>query len=135
MKPLKVRATCSRYQSTSGRNGVSLSLEDDTSRLRVLELDMTLEQFGQLITGLSIPDIEAEVNLMDERLGKKHENLQIVVPNLTKVWEDRDLAVRLFIAADPELAGKGWEPDTLPERPNNHRIAEEGYRVILRRYV
>ena len=82
MKNLKAILRISRYTSNKGPDGITISIQDQSSRLGVCELSLTLEQFAQAVTGLAVMDVLFESNLNDMRLGveQHHETREILCP-------------------------------------------------------
>jgi hypothetical protein len=73
MKNFNAEFRISRFSSSKGGEGISISINDQDARIVLCEFDLTLEQFGQVISGLLIQDIEAKSFVTDERLGTKQQ--------------------------------------------------------------
>lgn len=74
--PGSISAT--RYTANFGRgSGVTLKVEDKRSHA-FIEIDLSLEQFGQLVTGLGV-EADIEPRFM-ENFGKVRESKDYVVP-------------------------------------------------------
>jgi len=75
----KVDISISRYQNTVGRDGVRIEVIDGSSRVHFLCMDLTLEQFATAVTGMYVPDVEADYTRL-ELVGTRAENKSESIP-------------------------------------------------------
>ena len=85
----------SRVQSTKSADYIRLAVLDGQSRLQVVELEMSLAQLSQGLTGILVDHLSGETALVDWRLGKVRVTTQeqVEVPDL---GYDKSLYVQWF---------------------------------------
>lgn len=111
--------------------GQHFRLEDNTSRTLVCEVDLTVEQLGRMMTHAG--EVPCRLKLYScDLVGMKIEHRTIWVPGVdfstaSEHQRARDEAVK-------EYEVDGWRADT-ENGFNSHNLTDEGYRVILRRWV
>ena len=76
IQKLNGQVSVSRYHGSN--TGVTITVEDETSGCIIVECDLTIEQFGDLISGLSFIPCKMEVNTSGN-IGKKRENKTVDV--------------------------------------------------------
>lgn len=133
---LKGEVSLSRWTG-GAQQGWRLTIEDSASRLRVVEIQLTDEQFGQLVGG-RVTDLAVE-HWTSPNIGKTMEVKVINVPGLThESWQgpDRHRTTPVYGAMGAQGYGAedGWVPQ-IDETFNRHRSSAEGYAVTLRRWV
>jgi hypothetical protein len=95
MKNFNAEFRISRSPSSKGEDGISILIRDQNARITLCEFNLTLEQFAQVITGLSIEDIKAKSYVLDERLGTKQQvNLREILCPVK--WEKREFYEKWF---------------------------------------
>jgi hypothetical protein len=89
---------------------IRIEIEDDEAAARFLEIDISLEEFAQAVTGLSIRPCVGVVRGL-ERVGKKHEHKQFEfeIPSEGKYERDNKEIARKAVE---KVCPKGWIPDT-----------------------
>lgn len=128
----------SRSTNSHGPNMVSISIEDRTSGIEFFDGDMTLEDFGSLVTGLSMRPIQAEVRGL-QFIGKKqvHEPRKVVLPSSLGGYRSRNEEVAPWIAANCQE--EGWMLDLyLGSRDSivyNHTTKEYTAHYSVYKYV
>jgi hypothetical protein len=142
--PAKVRLSwCISMGANAGRgrDHAVLSIEDESSNVQVLELQLTAEQLGRLVVSHS--EVECAVTWRTERLGMRHEHKTEEVPfPARRSTTHRDQAGELRAAqkALEPFEVDGWEAsheDVL----NSHNLIRSGrgagqvYRVAFHRWV
>jgi hypothetical protein len=108
VKKLKGRITMGRWSGTS--EGFRVTVEDVLSGCEVIEVEMTMAQFADAITGRG--SVSCEFTLTPEQVGMKHEHkaVEVFVPDkVGKKKLDRVTFDRWVPADDqpPGLAGQG----------------------------
>ena len=106
---MKIKANVSISRRYGARNGdtISISIEDASSGIQFVDIEMTPEDFGLAVTGLSSMPATGEVRGLDN-VGKKHESkfvkIDVVLPSLTT--KDNEAAI---LAAAAPLEVDGWK--------------------------
>ena len=105
----QARVTISRYQGSSG-TGITLKVDDEASNLNVVTVQMTLEDFGALVTGQGhLPAaVEHWIGDRSSNIGKQREVKHVDIERpVTDGREERNAEIR----ARPEVAAllaAGW---------------------------
>lgn len=114
--------TISISRRTSGVNEPSIAIEvkDAKSRLTLIEVEVTPEVFGNIVTGLSEQEAFIESVYVGPHIGKTKEvktvHVEIPKRDFTKdAWED--LALK---AVTPDLVD-GWSVQSGALKPNGHK--------------
>lgn len=81
----------------SGDHYAHIAIEDQASRLIILEFRLSAEQFGELMSGKSMRGISADFTSYPDRLGKRMEHDTVKLARST--FKDR---------ADAEAATESW---------------------------
>lgn len=131
MRKITVRAVASIASGPNGRTW-RLSVNDEASGARLLELNLSLEQFSTMIGASSTTGIEAEVLSVEDygRVGRRLEVRSVPIP-FEGSWTTETLA---GIYDDVEERNPGWQVDR-DMRWNSHRVKGGTYTVTLRRWV
>lgn len=130
------------YTSSDGGSGISLTIEDKASGLRVLDLDLSYEEAGKLFSN---GHVEARLDGGFPKpglpYGKRREVQTIFVHGLTRDHFKEGAAqthTEMFVAETfPGLKDAGWRPEQnwSPKGYNNHKAKAGGYDVTFVRYV
>lgn len=131
------------FTSSDGKGGWTLTVTDENSRIRILEVSMTHEQVGHLLSSRIVSPLVG--NVCDEkafaRVGCKRENTNILVPIDDIMKLSHDERPRALLKRAQEMAAEhgdgGWEvlhPSNL-ETWNFHRVAGNTYSVGIGRWV
>ena len=99
----------SRCTTSKQHNTITISVIDEDSRIAVVELSLTLEQFALAITGVSITEVKGETWLNDERVGKIKINKTVTVEAPKDLVYNRDVYSQ-WLRDNYELP-KGWFSD------------------------
>lgn len=97
----------SRQSSNQGPDYISIRLRDNDAAAEFAQVRLTLEQFAQAVTGLTIGDCEIEVNGLD-RVGRRMETAIHTFPMPRQKPCDKEVAA----AGAKETCPEGWTPDT-----------------------
>lgn len=136
MKTLKGKITIGK---TSSRDGdyVMIELEDSLSHCRVVEVRMSIEDFGQAILGLACQKCEFDLNDSGV-IGKTHEYKEEVVPVPDDFNSHGGNFEKLAAKALAPFEVDGWV-GRKEDLKNFHRVERKGnkisYRVSFVRYV
>jgi hypothetical protein len=90
---MKGKITLGRYQTNYDEpNPIYIQIEDDLSGVTFLKVQLSLENFAKMITGLGYIDCDFELGGLD-KVGAKREHKEeiIPVPNNFSFREDTDL--------------------------------------------
>lgn len=129
-KQVKAQVSFHGFSSNVVPDGISLVIDDASSGTRVLELTLSYEAAGQMISGHG--QVECEMDIWDafERVGKVHEHKteQIEVPTRGSLTELKNEVTR--------YETDGWVAD-IPTTWNSHKWDNKNglYTVSFRRYV
>lgn len=101
---IKTSLSISRPNCSDGPKYIKISVTDEKSRVRFLELQIGLAEFAECLTGLSYCESEAEVKFLD-KVGKEriYENRTVEMPFRTY---DRELAQEWL---QQNCQEEGWE--------------------------
>lgn len=117
----------------SSEDAVYIRIEDDHSGDRILEMELTLENYGLLLTGLGGIKGEMVVN-KDAHVAMEREGKRVVVPEIKK-YQDKELTAKLVTEhfMNTELPAEGWilSDNGTRSQQNNPK----GYEYIVKRYV
>jgi hypothetical protein len=142
MKKFNGRISISRYSSNKAPfHGIQIDVQDDTSAQMVLRMDISIEEFGNAITGLGYRPCECELPANFERIGKKLEvkTIEVDITEIKDSWNmsSDEWQEALTIVTNSHVKD-GWQP-SLDDRPNFHRRTQKNgrtmYRVDFFRYV
>lgn len=122
----------STYDPSGQAKVVNIRIEDRNSSLVMLEIPMTLAEFGDLLSANGYVHVDAEWSPRAlDRLGMVHEAKRETISPVG--W--RDAFEADYLAAAKEFEVDGWKVDT-PGTYNSHmRRGQDGYEAIFRRYV
>ncbi len=134
---LKGQISISRYMnSREMERPISIRVTDETSRIEFLEINLSLEEFALVMTGLSGVNCELETRGLNF-VGMKREVKEewIAVPekfSLMKESNKKELAKELITPFEVE----GWmgRPDDMLNH-YNFNYDEKKYKVTFTRYV
>jgi hypothetical protein len=126
-KKLPAKLSVSRFQSNTRDNGVHIRVIDAKSHTCVLELEISVEEFGHAVLGLSERECEATWKI--ENLGLVYEHKTEFVPIKKNVSKEKALA---------KFEVDGWK-GRIDDYGNYHKHAKrngvEGFDVVFTRYV
>ena len=135
---MKLKGTISIGRLTGGGEEpeVRIHIEDDLSGCRVLDIRMTMADYGNCVSGLSnVPCVMEYAS--EAPIGKKREHMEkvIVVPPCSLHGDALRKAPEVLEQLK-ELAKDGWEPRR-DDLGNHHRWdgRKHGYRVTFTRHV
>ncbi len=113
-------------------------MEDEASNLTVLEMEMGLQAFADLLTNRSFVKMDAKLNI-DPDIGKTHEvkTCWVRCPKDLRSLNDKDFATGLRKNIEAGLFEvDGWKADAVDHfNGYNYDNKTEVYKVIFRRYV
>lgn len=144
-RELEVDVSLVRW-SGGGDTGWSLRIEDKASRLSVIEVKLSNEQFGQMV-GSMATTVPADY-WANDNIGRTLETGTVIAPltykdfpkmdtpedNLADLEDDRSMKVQRAMVEQGFSPLHGWEHETL-DRVNGHRLSAEGYAVSVCRWV
>ncbi len=118
---------------------ISIEIGDDLSGTRICDIELTLEQYGDLVSGSGTVDCQIEI--YDCRnVGKKLESKVEFVPFIWGGWHKKKAELKLAAAkaAKPFMVD-GWDSYRLSDFDNHHCSTEKngakGQNVVFWRYV
>lgn len=117
----------------SDNRTVRITVGDEASQIEFLEVRLTLEEFGTLLTGGREVDCEFKLKGA-EKVGMISQNKEeiVPVPKEVRYSTDREGALSAKLLAPFEVDGwKARKGDLF----NHHRQTEDGYRVVFFRHV
>lgn len=110
-----------------------IAIKDETSRVEFMEITMTLEQFGDMLSAPRMVECDFKLRAVD-RIGMIAENKTEIVP--VDYGHEYNRAKRKKIAA---AALRPFEVDGWSAREgdidNPHCHTKDGYRVVFFRHV
>ena len=103
---IEVALTISKVTCSHGENYISLRIEDLTSRIEFVEVQVKLQDFSEILTGLGHVSCSAEVHNL-ENVGKfyEHKQIEFPLPGLGAYANNREEAITESEKHCPE----GWE--------------------------
>lgn len=125
-KPMKLKGevTISRWTSNvEPHNGVTIRITDEASLSQFVELRMSVEEFGNAVTGLSSRPCEIEVRGLD-KLGLTRQNTTelVWVPNsLPYNWIENETLVRRIVEIHEV---NGWRLQNTSDLRNSHKSSK-----------
>lgn len=131
-----VRLSVSHFSGSS--DGWSIRVEDDKSSILILDIELTHEQFARVIG--SQPTVVPATLYQSDKYGKEMEVERVCIPLKYEDWEsqtdDMDInkQARLLAAMQGYKQGDGWHVDDI-SKFNAHNRSDEGYDVVVRRWV
>lgn len=139
IRTVNARIGLARYSGAS-HQGWQVTVEDADAGIRLIELRLTDEQFGQVIGGTV--NLPAEVTVDPEHIGKKLETRRERVPLSNAEAHDRaNFSDNLNAAArDHQRDNRtlwpshGWTAE-VDRTFNHHRFNDDGYEVMFVRWV
>lgn len=138
-KRLKASIHVGRVFGHNVTHPVVIEIGDDLSGTRILDVEMTLEQYGDLVSGSGT--VECSVDLYNcDKVGKRVESKTEFVPFSWAGWHGKDAALKKAAAkaAAPFLID-GWESYRESDFSNHHCSTErkgiKGQNVVFWRYV
>jgi hypothetical protein len=132
----RFKGTVQMSSFTGSGSGLMITVTDEKSGLRVLDVRLTREDAGSLLCGYQA---NCEYEVVQEpgfsRLGKRHEYATINVVGLTsKTWKQREQLIEHAMRAGGYHPDDGWVADR-ESMYNFHRAKGDGYEVWVRRWV
>lgn len=127
---MKGKISISRYTSNSGP-GINITIEDDLSGTTIVDLDMSIADFGDAVTGHG--HVDCEFVLRTKHVGKLREHKTLVI-EIENPYRHRTPEEAAVILAPYEVDGwMGHKQDL----GNGHRIVKngKGVQVTFVRYV
>lgn len=71
MKTIKTTARISRVNCSHDPDYIEISILDQDARLKLANLKLPMDKFAELVTGMSLMDLDCETQSYDYRLGRK----------------------------------------------------------------
>lgn len=127
----KGRVTISRYSSSMGEDGVHIEFTDEKSRVRFATMDLTLENFAKVVTGMGEVKAELETRGLD-LVGKTAENKEEVI-KVEPHFGDPEKFSKLRKAVE-ELEVDGWRHRS-GDMTNSHNYKKDGIHIVFFRHV
>ena len=94
---------------TGGKSYISIQLDDKNSRTRVVDIKVSPEIFGEIITGLSYQSVSYKVYCNSDKFGKNMENkVERVVVDCGNIY-DNDELIPALKRVIPDYEIDGWE--------------------------
>lgn len=122
---LKVRVSIGGYSGSDGP-GAYIQIEDDASSIQIIDVRMTHEQFGQILSGRSMVRVAtADVNVRDERIGKTREHKEVEIP-----IPDSIRSLCYGKKNDPKKVKNFFKPYEVDGWEANYDDAANGHRVV-----
>lgn len=130
MKKLQGKITISRYTVGPNRSGITIRLEDETSGVECVEIELTVDALGLAITGASCQPCEFE--LRPAFVGKIREYKTEVIPFDLKNYNKQKAEAK---AALKPYEIDGWTGNSNDLLNHHRRIGADSFRVAFHRYV
>lgn len=130
--PVRLDVTMSLATGMDGRHW-HLRFSDSDSRIVLLEVEMTPEQFGLAVGHMGLTEVSgvlASPERILEVAGLVRENMTLLVP-IKRPGSDMEALRKAADASTPE----GWTRSDSLLSWNNHRVAGNAYRVSYHRHV
>lgn len=130
--------TISRWNSSSGKEGISITITDDASNTQFLKAEIGLENFARAVTGLGAQ--HCDFDLIEGYVGKKHEHKTELVPvaGRSSVIRESPKWKAAMIAQMEVFEVDGWKGEE-SDLWNHHRTVRkkdgEFQSVAFHRYV
>lgn len=128
-KKLKGKISLSRYTSNVRPDGVTISLIDESSGVQCVEIEISIETLGYIITGLSHQECTFEWR--PDFVGMIRENKTEIIPFTATNYKTRD---QESAAALAPYEVDGWK-GSITDMTNGHCRTPSGQRVGFRRFV
>lgn len=123
-KILPAKLTISRFSGY--KDGVSITIRDDKSHCVIVELELSVKDFGKAVLGLSEQPCEATWRV--KNLGRKYEHKTEIVPWDFLGSQTKEKALELF-----EVDGWSGRAEDLG---NHHKSkGDNKYEVVFVRWV
>ena len=128
---LNGKLSISRPSYSSGKEAITIKVMDEDAHLRILELEVPLENMMKALTGLS--GVACEINMIENErfnlLGKELEIKTIFI-------DCTDYKIETVKENAKEFEIDGWKADGYYlESFNHHRCSNGKYEVNFSRYV
>jgi len=129
----KARLTISRYQGDGG--GIHIRVKDEEAGIEFLDLEVSLEEFANALTGMGMVPANMEVRGI-ENVGKRIERMTFTfpLPEYT-TYKDRK---RIAAQVAQEVAPEGWTASSYFGSQESFFTGEDGLihaRTSLYRWV
>lgn len=129
MKKLQGKLTISRPSYRDKQKAIRITVHDDTSSCRAVEVELSLEDFAECLTGLGRVDCSYEYNDSGV-IGKYLETKTEIVPHPKFNRDDTDAITRHLAPFHID----GWVART-EDLFNHHRHQKAGMTVAFSRFV
>lgn len=130
---MKGRISISRFMSNrKPERGISITVEDESSGVRFLDLTLSAENFGNAVTGLGSLECEFELRGTDlVGLKQEHKEESVAVPEFPGRLSDKQISLLLAPYEVDGWMGRGQDLN------NHHRYDNKSktVRVTFFRYV
>jgi len=105
---MKGKISVSRI-SYSNRNSVGIEIKDDNSRIKFLDIEMSCENFGKLLSGMSYIECDFEIKDIN-KVGMKKivEEMIFEMPDYYE-YENRKFIAYNIVKNGIEVKNQGWE--------------------------
>jgi hypothetical protein len=131
MKKGKVSLSVGYVTCNDRADFMAIRISDDTSNVMLVEVEVPLDKFTQILTSHFVGSLDAEFGDLS-LIGKQHEFKTEWV-----IFDRNDFL--LLINNVNKLEKNGWQSeitsDEINGRLNHHRIKENKYQVGFRRYL
>ena len=138
-KDLKAKLSLSRIMNAADGPRIRVEVEDSASGTCFLEMEMSAETLGLVLTGASYQDVDVSVRGFD-LLGMKHENKTVTIEIGDDCpWESEKFRAYMLPRVAP-FEVDGWKASEYDLQSMNHHRREKGggkktYAVAFFRYV
>lgn len=130
----KIKTIGSISISRSSNKLIYITIEDDHSGDTILELELSLEEFGGLITGMGgtkgLMSVYTDANIAKQRLVKKV--IAESIPRYQHIKEDVSEQVKQHFLSTP-FAKDGWE--VLNDGTRSRQDNKHGYEYSIVKYI
>ena len=137
MLELKGKITIGRPQCSDGREVITIDVQDNSSRCRIVNLEMTYENFTKALTGQGYIDCDIDFN-DSELIGKKKEHKTVKVPRMKGYERVNNKEIETHMVAYDninQLFLDGWVP-RYEDFNNHHKHTDDNHvMVIFERWV
>lgn len=125
------KISISRWTSnTEPRTGITISVTDENSHCRMFEVTMSIENFGNAITGLGYVDCDFKLGAV-QYAGMKAEYKHELIP--VKKWA-KDLTPKEIKQLLASYEVDGWE-GRKEDFKNHHNIRDNKVKVSFTRFI
>ncbi len=137
MSKLNGKITISKYQEPSTEHGciISISIKDEKSGCEAIEIQMSLYDFANALTGLGYVDCKFTFNEAN-KIGMNREYQKVIVSEMDIITPSDD-AIERHMMTFPKIAKlliECWRP-RYDDFRNWHNRTDDGYSVLFERWA